>query len=480
MYADPTATKYMVKAKINADGVVEKPDVVGAIFGQTEGLLGDDLDLRDLQKTGRIGRIEVEVTSRGGRSEGSVTMSSSLDQVETVLLASALETVDRVGPCKASIKVISIEDVRISKREKVAGRARELLQELIIQSKGTSSDLIEDIRKTLQIEEIVSYGKDKCPAGPNVKDAEAIIIVEGRSDVINCLKSGIKNAIAVEGTNIPKTVQDLSRERVVTAFVDGDRGGELILKELFQVAEVDFVARAPRAQEVEELTQKQLVKCLRNKIPAEQYMDMNHISVEHHAEEEKEDTSKPKREPSRDQDRRQNGRPVDDRQPQYRKERFNTEAADRFKKKTTDEKPDVEHKDEPVKESAPTVENKAKVEEKPTRTLRAKRTTKRAEKTLTEEQTIYRDMLAEMASTHNAKLLDAEKNIIKEVAVKSLANTLKDEGEGVESIVFDGVISQRIVNVCDEKKIGTIVATRKGKVSKLPADMILWAKEDFY
>ena len=478
MYADPTATKYMVKAKINADGVVEKPDVVGAIFGQTEGLLGDDLDLRDLQKTGRIGRIEVEVTSRGGRSEGTVTMSSSLDQVETVLLASALETVDRVGPCKASIKVISIEDVRISKREKVAGRARELLQELIIQSKGTSSDLIEDIRKTLQVEEIISYGKDKCPAGPNVKDSEAIIIVEGRSDVINCLKSGIKNAIAVEGTNIPKTVQDLSRERVVTAFVDGDRGGELILKELFQVAEVDFVARAPRAQEVEELTQKQLVKCLRNKIPAEQYMDMNHISNEHHSEEE--EAPKPKREQPKEQERRQNIRPADDRIQQQRKERFNTEAVDRFKKKETDEKPEVEHKDEPVKESVPAVEKKVVEEEKPTRTLRAKRTTKRAEKTLTDEQIIYRDMLAEMASTHNAKLLDAEKNIIKEIAVKSLADTLKEEGEGVDSIVFDGVISQRIVNVCDEKKIGTIVATRKGKVSKLPVDMILWAKDDFY
>lgn len=478
MYADPTATKYMVKAKINADGVVEKPDVVGAIFGQTEGLLGDDLDLRDLQKTGRIGRIEVEVTSRGGRSEGTVTMSSSLDQVETVLLASALETVDRVGPCKASIKVISIEDVRISKREKVAGRARELLQELIVQSKGTSSDLIEDIRKTLQIEEIISYGKDKCPAGPNVKDSEAIIIVEGRSDVINCLKSGIKNAIAVEGTNIPKTVQDLSKERVVTAFVDGDRGGELILKELFQVAEVDFVARAPRAQEVEELTQKQLVKCLRNKIPAEQYMDMNHISNEHHSEEE--EAPKPKREQPKEQERRQNIRPADDRIQQQRKERFNTEAVDRFKKKETDEKPEVEHKDEPVKESVPAVEKKVVEEEKPTRTLRAKRTTKRAEKTLTDEQIIYRDMLAEMASTHNAKLLDAEKNIIKEIAVKSLADTLKEEGEGVDSIVFDGVISQRIVNVCDEKKIGTIVATRKGKVSKLPVDMILWAKDDFY
>ena len=509
MYADPTATKYLVKAKINADGVVEKPDVVGAIFGQTEGLLGDDLDLRDLQKTGRIGRIEVDVTSKGGRSEGNVTMSSSLDQVETVILASALETVDRVGPCKASIKVLSIEDVRITKREKVIERAKELLSELIKQSKGTSSDLTDNIRKSLQVEEIVSYGKDRCPAGPNVKDAESIIVVEGRSDVLNCLRSGIKNAIAVEGTDIPKTVQDLSRERVVTAFVDGDRGGELILKELFQVAEVDFVARAPRSQEVEELTQKQLVKCLRNKIPADQYMEMNGISgISAEEPKEEEEESRPaRREQHSGHDRHQNQNQGsrsrdDDRAP--RKERFNTEAAERFRKKEVKEEngaveeAEAEHiketvKPEAVKQEAskpeavrteatkPEAEEKddAEAEEKPTRTLRAKKP-RRGDKALTEDQIFFRDLLADMASTHNAKLLDAEKKVVKQVAVKSLADTLKEEGEGIASIVFDGGISQRIEDVCDEKKIGVVVATRRGKVSKLPADMTLWAKDDFY
>ena len=277
---DPNTTKYLVKAKLTADGVVEKPDVVGAIFGQTEGLLGEELDLRDLQKSGRIGRIEVEVTSKGGKSDGLIYVSSSLDQVETAILASALETVDRIGPCKAGIRVLGIEDVRVTKRELVVERAKELLADLMKQSKGTGSDITETLRQSIQIDEITSYGKDRCPAGPNVRDSEAIIIVEGRSDVIALLKAGIKNAIAVEGTNIPQTVQELSKERVATAFVDGDRGGELILRELFQVADIDFVARAPRAHEVEELSAKQLVKCLRNKIPGDQYMEMNGLITE--------------------------------------------------------------------------------------------------------------------------------------------------------------------------------------------------------
>ena len=277
---DPNATKYLVRAKINADGVVDKPDVVGAIFGQTEGLLGDDLDLRDLQKSGRIGRIEVEVACKGGKSDGVITMASSLDQVETSIISAALETIDRVGPCKASIKVIGIEDVRITKREKIVDRAKELLAELVEQARDTGSNLANNIRQSVQVEEITTFGKERCPAGPNVKNSEAIIIVEGRSDVLNLLRAGIKNAVAVEGTNIPKSIQDLSRERVTTAFVDGDRGGELILRELFQTSEIDFVARAPRSQEVEELTAKALVKCLRNKVPGDQYMQMNNLHFE--------------------------------------------------------------------------------------------------------------------------------------------------------------------------------------------------------
>ena len=280
MNIDPSTTKYMIKAKLLADGIVEKPDVVGAIFGQTEGLLGDELDLRDLQKSGRIGRIEVEVNSKQGKSEGEVLIPSSLDQVETVILASALETIDRVGPCKAKINILSIEDVRITKRTKIIERARDLLTELIKQSKTSGIDLTESVRQSVQTEEIIHFGKDHLPAGPNVLDSDAIIVVEGRSDVLNLLKSGIKNAIAVEGTNVPRTVIDLSKERVITAFTDGDRGGELILRELFQVAEVDFVARAPRGMEVEELTQKQIMKCLRNKIPGEQFMEMYGMSGE--------------------------------------------------------------------------------------------------------------------------------------------------------------------------------------------------------
>src|SRR5256712_13451686 len=189
-------------------------------------------------------------------------------------MAAALETIERVGPCKAAIRVDKVEDVRVTKRNKIVERARQLLTSMLEGSKTSGSDLLDEVRASVQVSEIVSYGPERLPAGPNVADSDAIIVVEGRQDVLNLLRSGIKNAIAVEGTNVPKTVQELSKEKVVTAFVDGDRGGDLILRELLQVAEVDFIARAPRGREVEELPQKQIMKSLRNKIPAEQFVEM--------------------------------------------------------------------------------------------------------------------------------------------------------------------------------------------------------------
>ncbi|MDR1405413.1 MAG: DNA primase [Candidatus Methanoplasma sp.] len=500
MNIDPNATKYMIKAKITADGVVEKPDVVGAIFGQTEGLLGEDLDLRDLQKTGRIGRIEAEVTSKGGKSEGIVYISSSLDQVETAIIASSLEIVDRVGPCRAGIRVLGIEDVRIIKREKVVERAKELLNEMIGQSKGSSADLTQNIRQSIQIEEITTYGKDKCPAGPGVKDSESIVIVEGRSDVLNLLRAGIKNAIAVEGTNIPKTVQELSKERVSIAFVDGDRGGELILRELFQTSEIDFVARAPRAHEVEELSSKQLVKCLRNKISGDQYMELHGIVAEEKEPPSEDEDRKPVHEERKivyeDRNRKDRGdkrgksREHDDYEGSRKgRDRFNSDNVERFKKKTeetvkeepaeTSEK-EREEKEEPADEKPrrPRTPKNNDEEDKPSRTLRGKKD--RNAKVLSPEQETFRDMLLGMSSTHNAKLLAEDNSVLREIAVKNLVNSLKEDSEGISIIVFDGVISQRILDVSAEKGIKTVVGTRKGNITKMPADIVIYTKESIY
>jgi DNA primase len=269
----PDTTKYLIHISLTAEGVVEKPDVVGAIFGQTEGLLGEDLDLRDLQRTGRVGRIDVQITSRKGETTGEILISSSLDRAETAILAASLETIDRVGPCVAHVTVASIEDIRVSKRKKIVERAKEILIDRFEDGAIDSDELLDDVRQSLRIEKIGSIGDEKSPAGPNVLESDAIIIVEGRADVLNLLRYGIKNAVAVEGTNIPRTVVDLCEKKTTTAFFDGDRGGELILKELLQVADIDFVAFSPRGKSVEDMTRKEVIKTLRNKVPVEYVRD---------------------------------------------------------------------------------------------------------------------------------------------------------------------------------------------------------------
>lgn len=462
MNIDPSTTKYLIKARLQADGIVEKPDVVGAIFGQTEGLLGDELDLHDLQKSGRMGRIEVEVISKQGKSDGEVLIPSSLDQVETVILASALETIDRVGPCKAKITILGIEDVRVIKRAKIIERAKELLAELIKQSKTTGIDLTESVRQSVQLEELVHYGKEHLPAGPNVTDSDAVIVVEGRNDVLNLLRSGIKNTIAVEGTNVPKTVMDLSRERIITAFVDGDRGGDLILRELFQVAEVDFVARAPRGMEVEELTQKQIMKCLRNKIPGEQYMEMYNMVPDAAPALIKEEevvaiVEKPEQHLVVEKAEAAPERP-EKRQREPRESRAHREPRERKKK---EKEPVVEAVEEPA------VDPFAEIDEE-----------KEAASGLSEAQLKYKEMINSLATTSKANILGADGEVIREVSVRELVNTLKGGVDGVGSVVFDGIITQRIVDIAAGMGIATIVGTKLGNIAKQPENVEIWTKDE--
>lgn len=268
MYS-PDTTKYLIHIHIETEGVVEKPDVVGAIFGQTEGLLGEDLDLRDLQRSGRVGRIDVQITSKHGKTSGELYIASSLDRAETAILAASLETIERVGPCVSTIKVQGIEDLRAIKRRQIVDRAKELLLESFDEVGISTNEILAEVRESIRVEKVSSIGEERLPAGPNVLDSDAIIIVEGRADVLNLLKCGIKNTVAVEGTKVPQIVADLSVKKNATVFVDGDRGGDLILRELLQVADIDYVAFSPRGRSVEDMSRKEIVKSLRNKVPAD-------------------------------------------------------------------------------------------------------------------------------------------------------------------------------------------------------------------
>jgi len=440
MNIDPSTTKYLIQARLEAEGIVEKPDIVGAVFGQTEGLLGEELDLRDLQKSGRIGRIEVEIQSKKGRTEGLILIPSSLDQVETSIMAAALETIDRVGPCKATIRVDKVEDVRVTKRNKIIERARSLLAKMLEESKTSGTDLLDEVRASVQVSEIVSFGPERLPAGPNVADSDAIIVVEGRQDVLNLLRSGIKNAIAVEGTNVPKTVQELSKEKVVTAFVDGDRGGDLILRELLQVAEVDFIARAPRGREVEELTQKQIVKSLRNKIPAEQFIEMYGLTGQVYKPEE-ERPEPPAREAG----------PAPERRPEPRPE----------------PRPEVRPEPRPAPVAEPKFEPAFR--EPAPAPVGPRAANPKLDK--------YREMLVQMSGSSKAKILSENDSVAAEVPVRNLVETLKTN-RSARAVVFDGIITQRILDIASEIGVRSVVGMKMGTITKQPSGIEVYTKTD--
>ncbi|WP_409199745.1 DNA primase DnaG [Methanobrevibacter sp. DSM 116169] len=406
-----TTTKYLIYAEINANGIVEKPDVVGAVFGQTEGLLSNDLDLRELQRTGRIGRIQVIIHANSGRAKGEIVIPSSLDRIETAILAASLETINRVGPCEAKIKTTHVEDVRAVKRQQVVNRAKEIYKGMMETVTPANMKMIEEVRESMRVHEISEYGDEKLPAGPNIHTSDAIIVVEGRSDVLNLLKYGIKNTVAVEGVNVPQAIGNLSKKRTTTVFVDGDRGGELILKELLQIGDIDYITRAPKGKEVEDLEKEEIFIALRDKVPTEQFL-ANNTEISAAIKDTKKDDTPVKQ----------------NRKPKYNKK----------------EKP-VEIEIEPV----PTEE--VEIED--------------------DETALMKDMLKEIEGSGTGTLLDQALNVTKEVKVEEIYDELKAMDESAETVIFDGIISQRLVDISSLKGVKNLVAFKSMNIVKKPDNL---------
>jgi DNA primase len=360
--------KYVISARFEIEGVVEKPDVIGAVFGQTEGLFGPELDLRELQKTGRIGRIEIELHSKNDKTTGSITIPTSLDRVSTALIAASIESINRVGPCSAKVSLEKIEDIREARRKIIIDRAKEILHKWTIESMPSIDEVYKEISDTMKIGKVEKYGPEDLPAGPGLNEAKEIIVVEGRADIINLMRCGIFNTVALEGAKVPESIKKLTKEKPATALLDGDRGGDLILKELQQVTNVKFVGRAPRGKEIEECNCKEIAEAIEQKLPINE-------------------ASKPVKKPE---------------QPR-----------------------------------APAVE----VPEPISRAAKA------------------------LLGTLEAVLLNDKFELIERLPVSQLAEKLQ-QMTGVDTVVFDGIITQRIVDIAGEKNIRRIVASRISEAVK--------------
>lgn len=484
--------KYLIYADVEVDGTVDKPDVVGAIFGQTEGLLGEELDLRDLQKNGRIGRIEVDLRPRGGKTTGVVKIPSSLDMVETCIIGAAIETVERVGPCEAKIVIGKVEDTRSIKREKLIERSKGLLRTLINTEIPESQEISEMVREEVKAAEIATYGKDRLPSGPGINKAEAVILVEGRADVVNLLKKDLANVVAIGGAKVTPTILEVTREKEITVFLDGDRGGDMILRELTQAgADIDFVARAPAGKEVEELTRKEIMKCLKNKIPYEQegkggavvpIPSQRNEVMPHTYQDAREEYDRKRRQQQQYEQRSQRPPQPPQRyervEQQYVRDEQEEKPAYSERRERSEEKPRFKAEERvqpPVSEPELTSEEKVVLEAEVPKPREHKHE-EHAQESAPSGKKVSRDdlesELRSLAKTLKARFYNNEFVLMKELPVRDVIKTL-EEVQGIHAIVFDGIVTQRLVDLAESKGVAVLVGGKMGNVNKKPTKLEL-------
>jgi len=255
--------KYHVKLSYDVDGLVEKADIIGAIFGQTEGLLGPEMNLNELQRVSKIGRIEVTSTSNENTTKGNALLPMSTDIDTCALIAAAIENIDKVGPFDSHFKLEAIDDVRASKKQDIVKRAKEIKQKWSTESVSEGDNMLKSVHEG-NSGKITTFGKSKLHCSSGIFDSPWIILVEGRADILNLLRAGYDNALGIEGARIDESIKELcDKKDKVVAFLDGDRAGGFILKELRSVVNIDVELRADEGVEVEELTPKRIDEILR-------------------------------------------------------------------------------------------------------------------------------------------------------------------------------------------------------------------------
>ncbi|MDO8538515.1 MAG: DNA primase DnaG [archaeon] len=515
--------KYRIVTTFEIKGTVDKNDIIGAVFGQSEGLLGADMDLKELQQNGKIGRIEVELKSENGVTTGKIFVPSSMDMVKTSILAAAVESIEKVGPAESMFKTIAIEDTRSTKRTEIKSRAKELLQKLMQDQLPETDILAEEVKEDVRTAEVENYGKEKLPAGPEVDSNNELIIVEGRADVINLLKYNIKNVIGMDGAKIPKTIIDLSKKKQITLFIDGDRGGALNARKLMQMATISFIARAPDGKEVEELQRKEVVMALRKRIPADKFAENPDATATEFSntfekgERETSSRDSPREFAPRNNFRENNFRERDsfraresfnerprdsgyDRpysprprygdRPSFRprdsfQERGNFQRRDSYNDRATgfnnERRP---YNDRPAFRPRDSFEQRDSFNERPRFDSRNSFNNERsfnpreerrspieespfnetAMNVSDDDKKRFEPIMKELKGSLKAKLLSARNKALSTCAIRELSTEL-EKAKKVDAIVLDGIITKRLVDEAVKKEVKTIVGVKIAKFS---------------
>jgi DNA primase len=408
--------KYHVKLKFEVDGLVEKADIIGAIFGQTEGLLGPEMNLNELQKVSKVGRIEVNVDTKSNTAKGDALIPMSTDISTAALIAAAIESIDKVGPFQARFGLVGIDDIRAIKKKVIVDRAKKIVQEWATKTISEGEEMLKDVYDASKPGKLTAFGKAQLACGTGVFDSDWIILVEGRADVINLLRAGFDNAIAIEGAKIDETVTKLTEGKRVVAFLDGDRAGDLILKELQGLVKIDRILRAPAGREVEECTPLEIAEILRETTP---YVSSS----------------------------TQHGQP-------FQHSQQHSETRQLSKREKQEQLTEIQQQTQIASSSGDGLQ-----EEDNAGILSA-----------------VREVYPQINETLEAVLLDSSMRTLLKIPVSDVVKKLNIT-EGATLLVLDGIVTQRLVEAADKAGIQYIVGHRTAELKK-PTDVRIRTFED--
>ena len=397
--------KYHVKLKFEVDGLVEKADIIGAIFGQTEGLLGPEMNLNELQKVSKVGRIEVNVDTKSNIAKGDALIPMSTDISTAALIAAAIESIDKVGPFQARFGLVGIDDIRAIKKKVIVDRAKKIVQEWATKTISEGEEMLKDVYDASKPGKLTAFGKAQLACGTGVFDSGWIILVEGRADVINLLRGGFDNAIAIEGAKIDETVTKLTEGKKVIAFLDGDRAGDLILKELQGLVKIDKILRAPPGREVEECTPMEIAEILKDAMPFVSADAQQLSSIQ----------------PQQTESRQTQKRDRQEQVVQQQEEEQRTEIIANSNANQQEDAADI--------------------------------------------VSAVREVYPQINETLEAVILDSSRKTLLKIPVSDVVKKL-NSAEGAKMLVLDGIVTQRLVEAADKAGIEYIVGHRMSDLKK--------------
>jgi len=244
-------------------------------------------------------------------------------------------------------------------------------------------------------------------------------------------------------------------KKTSTVFVDGDRGGDLIIRELLGTAEIDFVSKAPDGKEVEEITKKEIHKALRGRVTAEQCKldlgidDTGALKEDHAGNTRMQSNYRVPQKKFEQNDVREQRDNRDTRDMRDSREGRETKDQSRTSRMTP------RQSNTPFNSQGSNSGSNGGTNGSPVSSSPAPR---RDRKLSPDEVKIFKATLEDLFGTKGACIFDQKLNVLGKVPLSELSSTIKSLNGGVYALALDGVADIELVRTAEKLGVTYIVA----------------------